>query len=341
MKSLRLGQRVQSAQTTQSLLQVTAAVVASAAVYEQAGWFGVIGVVSVVAVVIVGLLVYVRRSTMHALRRHAEIEGRSHSASSNVGADSRTEGAASQLEVRFTCLATTPFFMIDDARDFPDIRRVRSLWTWLIGPRGGGLLTVSSDGITWVSRGWPFSIGVTGSVFLPWSQILRVDVGGVASKKWTGSAFGGRAWVYLFGLHTESIVFEFLGSGIALREAIEEATGDEGREVASLTERLITDLEQVPGIVTKPFVDPRGPGFVSWGPSFWRGKTEVALLLGYGVIDLRLTAPVIREKRSQLKADPRFTVRPGRKNWVTYRFRTDGDVDQAIDLIKDVIDASG
>lgn len=246
-----------------------------------------------------------------------------------------------QREVRFTCVASTRISTIDDARDFPDIRQVRSLWTWLTGPQAGGLLTVTRDGITWVSRGWPFSVGVTGRLFVPWPQILRVDVGGVATKKWTGSAFGGRATVYLFGLHTESIVFEFLGSGIALREAIEEATGDEGREVARLTERLITDLEQVPGIVTKPFVDPRGPGFVSWGPSFWHSKAEVALLLGNGVIDLRLTAPVMRERRSQLKADPRFTVRPGRKNWVTYRFRTDGDVDQAIDLIKGVIDASG
>jgi hypothetical protein len=67
--------------------------------------------------------------------------------------------------------------------------------------------------------------------------------------------------------------------------------------------------------------------------------TEVAHFDGDDVVDLRLTRSVIRERRQELKADPRVTLRRSGSDWLQLRFQTVADVEFAVTLMEAAVAA--
>jgi hypothetical protein len=61
------------------------------------------------------------------------------------------------------------------------------------------------------------------------------------------------------------------------------------------------------------------------GDAYWVNGKEIAHFEGVGVIEVRLTRVAIRERRPELKADPRVELRPSGADWITVRFDHDED----------------
>ena len=62
------------------------------------------------------------------------------------------------------------------------------------------------------------------------------------------------------------------------------------------------------------------------GNAFWCNGKEVAHFDAPEVIDLRLTAPVIRELRTLLRADRRVALRRSGSAWIEVRVATNDDI---------------
>lgn len=75
------------------------------------------------------------------------------------------------------------------------------------------------------------------------------------------------------------------------------------------------------------------------GQGYWVNGKEIAHLDEDDVLDLRLTRNVIRERRAELKADPRVTLRRSGSDWVEVRFRTLADVEFAAILMEQAVAA--
>jgi hypothetical protein len=65
------------------------------------------------------------------------------------------------------------------------------------------------------------------------------------------------------------------------------------------------------------------------------GTRELAHVHGPAELDLRLTRGIIRDRREQLREDPRVGFRPGRSDWLTVALRTTEDVGFAFELFED------
>jgi hypothetical protein len=75
-----------------------------------------------------------------------------------------------------------------------------------------------------------------------------------------------------------------------------------------------------------------GESMFGHGTAFWVNGKEVAHFESNGVIEIRLTRPVIRERRPALKADDRVTLRPSGADWITVRFDSPDDLDFIVEL---------
>ena len=71
-----------------------------------------------------------------------------------------------------------------------------------------------------------------------------------------------------------------------------------------------------------------------FGPAtaIWCNGKEIAHFDAADVIDLRLTAPVIRELRPLLETDRRVELRKGRSDWIEVRISSRNDITFVVDL---------
>ena len=83
-----------------------------------------------------------------------------------------------------------------------------------------------------------------------------------------------------------------------------------------------------------------GEGAFSPGPAIWVGRREVAHFDADGPLDVRLTRGVIRERRSELRAEDRVSLRPSQSDWIEVSITTDADADHAFALVADAVAAN-
>ena len=83
-----------------------------------------------------------------------------------------------------------------------------------------------------------------------------------------------------------------------------------------------------------------GEGNFGPGPALWVGKREVAHFDSGETLDIRLTKPQIRSRRSELKEDDRVSLRPASSDWLELRVRDESDFDFALSLVRDAINAN-
>lgn len=81
-----------------------------------------------------------------------------------------------------------------------------------------------------------------------------------------------------------------------------------------------------------PGVD-RGGSMFGHRSAYWVNGKEIAHLEAPGVIEIRCTREVIRQRRSQLKSDHRVTLRRSGADWLTVRVRTVADLDLVTELV--------
>lgn len=70
------------------------------------------------------------------------------------------------------------------------------------------------------------------------------------------------------------------------------------------------------------------------GSAYWVNGKEVAHFESEDAIEIRLTKAEIRQRRTNLKADARVTLRPSGADWITVRFDTPGDVELIAELLE-------
>src|ERR1051326_5200649 len=91
-------------------------------------------------------------------------------------------------------------------------------------------------------------------------------------------------------------------------------------------DRLARRLAKLPGIT-------ESESMFGHGSAYWANGKEIAHFEADGVIEVRLTRSVLRDRRSALKADPRVFLRPSGADWITVRFATAADIDFVVELV--------
>jgi Luciferase len=92
-------------------------------------------------------------------------------------------------------------------------------------------------------------------------------------------------------------------------------------------EELITRCGEIEGASL-------GEGRFGPGPAVWVGKREVAHADADGTVDVRLTKKLIKDRKSDLEADPRIRLRASQSDWVSV---SAGDADFAIALVREAV----
>jgi hypothetical protein len=93
------------------------------------------------------------------------------------------------------------------------------------------------------------------------------------------------------------------------------------------TESLRTTLAAIEGVEEKAS---RFNGSVA----FWVGGMEIAHFDNADVVDIRLTAPLIRARRSELRANPAVTLRASSSaDWLEVSLKTADDERLCIELV--------
>ena len=80
----------------------------------------------------------------------------------------------------------------------------------------------------------------------------------------------------------------------------------------------------------------RGRGHTN---ALWLGTREIAHCHN-GQVDVRLTRPVVRELRDELRSDARIDLRGPGYDWILVRVRTTADVERALELLRHAIRAA-
>ena len=83
-----------------------------------------------------------------------------------------------------------------------------------------------------------------------------------------------------------------------------------------------------------------GDGAFADGPAIWVGKREIAHFDGPDDLEIRLTKAVIRERRSELRANEAVELRRSTSDWILVRVRSRPDFDLAYALVRDAIAAN-
>jgi hypothetical protein len=68
--------------------------------------------------------------------------------------------------------------------------------------------------------------------------------------------------------------------------------------------------------------------------AYWVNGREIAHFEGNDLIELRLTKAVIKERRTEFKADPRVELRPSGADWLTIRLKSPEDADFVLELAR-------
>ena len=84
-----------------------------------------------------------------------------------------------------------------------------------------------------------------------------------------------------------------------------------------------------------------GDGVFSSGQAIWCGSREVAHFHDHeGTLEVRLTKPVVGERRAALKADQRVTLRKNASDWIEFMITTKADERDAIELVRAAVAAN-
>jgi hypothetical protein len=92
-------------------------------------------------------------------------------------------------------------------------------------------------------------------------------------------------------------------------------------------DRLREALCQIPGVT-------ESDSAFKQDLAFWVNGKEIAHFDGEHVMDVRLTRSAIRERRADLRADPRVALRSGTSDWLTVEFHTAADENFVISLVE-------
>ena len=77
------------------------------------------------------------------------------------------------------------------------------------------------------------------------------------------------------------------------------------------------------------------------GQAIWCGTREVAHFHDLsGELEVRLTKAVVRERRAELKADPRVTLRKNASDWIAFTITATGDEAAAVALVRLAVEAN-
>lgn len=72
--------------------------------------------------------------------------------------------------------------------------------------------------------------------------------------------------------------------------------------------------------------------------ALWVNGTEIAHMDAGEVMDIRLTAPVIRQMRPQLKSNPSVSLRRSGSDWMEVEISSDDDVELVRSLVKRAVE---
>jgi hypothetical protein len=91
------------------------------------------------------------------------------------------------------------------------------------------------------------------------------------------------------------------------------------RPTEPLDKQLRKALLAIPGVV-------ESPGVFHDADAFWINGTQIAHWRDPYTLELRLTKKLIRERRAELKQDPRVILRRGASDWIMLHFDSRDDV---------------
>jgi hypothetical protein len=78
-----------------------------------------------------------------------------------------------------------------------------------------------------------------------------------------------------------------------------------------------------------------GDGVFTEGQAIWCGTREVAHFHdGSGELEVRLTKAVVRERRAELRADARVTLRKNASDWIAFDLANRADEKAALELVR-------
>jgi hypothetical protein len=83
-----------------------------------------------------------------------------------------------------------------------------------------------------------------------------------------------------------------------------------------------------------------GESVFSDGQALWLGTREIAHFDADGVLDVRLTNAVIRDRRAEFEADDRISLRGARSDWLEFRITTEVDADDAFTVVAHAVAAN-
>jgi hypothetical protein len=83
-----------------------------------------------------------------------------------------------------------------------------------------------------------------------------------------------------------------------------------------------------------------GEGAFAPGPAIWAGGREVAHFEAPDELHVRLTRALIRERRTELRADERIELRPSTSDRIRVRVATAAGLDAAFALVRDAVEAN-
>jgi hypothetical protein len=108
--------------------------------------------------------------------------------------------------------------------------------------------------------------------------------------------------------------------------------GHDGR-VEGWQKRFLDACDQVPGAAI-------GDGAFRPGPAVWVGRREVAHLDDDDTVDIRLTRAAIKARRAELVEDERVALRAGSSDWLRFEIREHRDLDDALALVRQAVEAN-
>jgi hypothetical protein len=98
--------------------------------------------------------------------------------------------------------------------------------------------------------------------------------------------------------------------------------------MTSRRRQLEQGLAKIPHVVVEP-------SQFGGEPAFWAHGREILHFHDDDVVDLRLTRGEIRDRRADLRADPRVDLRASTSSdWVEIRFSRPADVEFVVDLAR-------
>ena len=77
-----------------------------------------------------------------------------------------------------------------------------------------------------------------------------------------------------------------------------------------------------------------GDAVFSDGLAVWAGTREVAHMHADSLLEVRLTKAVIRQRRTELEADTRVTLRKNASDWIEFAVGSRKDEGDAIELVR-------